>query len=91
MFMNICDRFPYAYEFVYFTCSYLGRIFGSKYYKLKTNIYLVKLKSVTTDQIKNESIRIKNHKKRNSASYLMNKSFKKQVQSITSYQLDDKV
>ena len=27
MFMNICERFPYPYEYVYFTCSYLGRIF----------------------------------------------------------------
>ena len=26
MFMNICERFPYPYEYVYFTCSYLGRI-----------------------------------------------------------------
>ena len=28
MFMNICERFPYLYEDVYFTYSYLGRIFG---------------------------------------------------------------
>ena len=27
MFMNICERFPYPYEYVYFTCLYLGRIF----------------------------------------------------------------
>ena len=27
MFMNMCERFPYRYEYVYFTCSYLGRIF----------------------------------------------------------------
>ena len=27
MFMNVCERFPYPYEYVYFTCSYLGRIF----------------------------------------------------------------
>ena len=27
MFMNICERFPYPYEYVYFTYSYLGRIF----------------------------------------------------------------
>ena len=27
MFMNISDCFPYPYEYVYFTCSYLGRIF----------------------------------------------------------------
>ena len=31
MFMNICERFPYPYEYVYFTCSYLGRIFGPGY------------------------------------------------------------
>ena len=27
MFMNICERLPYPYEDVYFTCSYLCRIF----------------------------------------------------------------
>ena len=27
MFRNICECFPYPYEYVYFTCSYLGRIF----------------------------------------------------------------
>ena len=27
MFMNICERFPYPYEYVYITSSYLGRIF----------------------------------------------------------------
>ena len=31
MFMNICERFPYLYEYVYFTYSYLGRIFGRIY------------------------------------------------------------
>ena len=31
MFMNICERFPYPYEYVYFTCSYLGRIFLDVY------------------------------------------------------------
>ena len=25
--MNICERFPHPYEYVYFTCAYLGRIF----------------------------------------------------------------
>ena len=27
MFMNICERFPYPYEYVYFLCSYLGHIY----------------------------------------------------------------
>ena len=31
MFMNIYERFPYPYEYVYFTYSYLGRIFGREY------------------------------------------------------------
>ena len=31
MFMNICERFPYRYEYVHFTCSYLGRISGPIY------------------------------------------------------------
>ena len=26
MFMNICEYFPYLYEYVYFTYSYLGPI-----------------------------------------------------------------
>ena len=31
MFMNICERFPYPNEHVYFTYSYLGRIFLDLY------------------------------------------------------------
>ena len=27
MFLNICERFPYPYEYVYFSCSHLARIF----------------------------------------------------------------
>ena len=27
MFMKICERFPCPYEYVYFTYSYIGRIF----------------------------------------------------------------
>ena len=32
MFMNICERFPYPYEFVYFTYSYLGVLFFGRGY-----------------------------------------------------------
>ena len=31
MSMNICERFPYLYEYVYFTCFYLGRMFLDGY------------------------------------------------------------
>ena len=32
--MNICERFPYLYEYVYFTYSYLGRTFWRGYVTL---------------------------------------------------------
>ena len=38
--MNICERFPYPYEYVYFTYSYLGRIF--------LDLYILHLSSQST-------------------------------------------
>ena len=40
MFMNLCERFPYPYEYVYFTCSYLGRIFLDVWYYKNSKKYL---------------------------------------------------
>ena len=38
MFMNICEHFPYPYEYVYFIYSYFGRIFGRGYATYRHNI-----------------------------------------------------
>ena len=40
--MNICERFPYLYEYVYFTYSYFGRIFGPEYITYTLGLFKAK-------------------------------------------------